>query len=168
MLITPCHTVHTEWNQYALHEHCTVSSQQLFIINAEHCIGHHCLTNAEMAALRSHSGVAKSATESNELAFSLELAVGMPILITHNLRTDLDITNDTHGVITNIILHPSENLPTHSQQVLRLQNLPLFLLIKLEHTHAPRFGSEDQTVIPISPIQLSFWLHLTENAKTVL
>ncbi|KAH0825768.1 hypothetical protein J3R83DRAFT_8928 [Lanmaoa asiatica] len=92
----------------------------------------------------------------------------MPVLITHNLRTDLDITNGTRGTITNIILYPSEPHPSRSQQIIELQQLPLFILVKLERTRAPRFSSEKESVIPISPMKSSIRLRLTQNSKNVV
>ena len=38
----------------------------------------------------------------------------------------------------------------------------------MDHSRAPRFGLESEAVIPISPIQKSYWLNLTENSKKVV
>ena len=92
----------------------------------------------------------------------------MPMLVTHNLRTELDIMNSTQGFITNIILHPAEPLPSQTKPTVELHHLPLFILVKLNQTHTPHFGSEDEAVIPISPIQMSIRLHLSQNSKNVV
>ena len=165
VLVTPHHAVRCEWNQYALRKHCMQNDQHLFIAPAEHRTAHRPLNASEKAAMHARSYDVKS--NSNDLPNLLELAIGMPVLITHNIRTDLDITNGTRGTITNIILHPMEALPPQSSLIVELQHLPLFVLVKLEHTRAPPFGSENN-VIPICPLQSSLRLTLNENSKKVI
>ena len=167
VLVTLRHGVCTEWNAYALHKHCVNSGQQLFIVRAEHQTApNHCLNFVEADTLCCHTY--RPQTDSNELPLTLEVAIGMPVLVTHNLRTELDIMNGTRGFITNIILHPAEPPPSQTKPTVELHHLPLFILVKLNQTHAPCFGSEDEAVVLISPIQMSIRLHLSQNSKNVV
>ena len=61
---------------------------------------------------------------------SIHLAIGMKVMVTNNLQTDLDITNGAHGVITDIILSPDEP-PLEEGPVVALKNLPECVLVKL-------------------------------------
>ena len=40
--------------------------------------------------------------------YQVEIAIGMSVMVTENLETDLDITNGTHGKIVGIVLHEDE------------------------------------------------------------
>ena len=39
----------------------------------------------------------------------MEIAVGMKVLVTNNLETDLDLTNGAQREIVGIVLHPMED-----------------------------------------------------------
>ena len=58
-------------------------------------------------------------------------------MVTFNVETDLDITNGARGVIANIILHPDEPPIDPAAPVVSLQELPTYILVKLN-------GSEDE------------------------
>jgi hypothetical protein len=38
----------------------------------------------------------------------VEIAISMKVMVTSNIKTDLDVTNGAHGEIVDIILHPDE------------------------------------------------------------
>lgn len=165
VLITPRHAVRSQWNQQAIQKHCSENHHQLFIIHAEHRTAHRALNTAEEAAIRTHEINKK--TDNNELPLTLELAIGMPILITQNLHTEHDITNGARGVIVDIVLDSSQPTPSQSLPTVHLHRPPAFILVRLDHSRAPRFGTETETIIPVSPIIKSFRLRIVENSKEV-
>ena len=54
----------------------------------------------------------------------LEIAIGMPVLVTQNINTELDITNGARGTIVDIILDLAESSPSRSQQIVDLVHPP--------------------------------------------
>ena len=40
--------------------------------------------------------------------YEIEVVVGMKVMVTNNVETDLDITDGVRGEIVDIILHPDE------------------------------------------------------------
>src|SRR5271170_6891262 len=52
----------------------------------------------------------KNRQKRKDLPSTVELAVGMRVMVTRNIETDLDITNGARGEITEIVLHPDEPL----------------------------------------------------------
>src|ERR1700742_3459208 len=76
------------------------------------------------------------------------LAVGAEVMVTVSLDTDIDLANGSRAVIQQIILDPNE--PAFSaDQFVNLQYLPLYLLVKLDHTHAIQLPGLAPNVIPI-------------------
>ncbi|KAA1479531.1 hypothetical protein DENSPDRAFT_742829, partial [Dentipellis sp. KUC8613] len=59
------------------------------------------------------------------------IAVGMKVMVTTNIETDPDIMNGTHGTIVDIVLCPDEPAHNSSDTEVELENLPLYMLIKL-------------------------------------
>jgi hypothetical protein len=78
----------------------------------------------------------------------LEVAVGMKVMITENLDTDLDITNGARGIIVGVTLHPDEP-PLSDDSVVHLHYLPVYILVRLHRTRASKLPGLDDRVIPI-------------------
>ena len=76
--------------------------------------------------------------------------------------------NGARSVVIDIVLNHAEAILFHSQLIIQLLYAPSFVLVKMDHSRAPHFSLESETIIPISPIQKSFWLNLTENPKKVV
>ena len=64
----------------------------------------------------------------------MELAVGMKVMVTDNVETDLDITNGARGKVVGIVLHPNEPPVDSHQAIVKLKFLPNYVLIKLSRT----------------------------------
>jgi hypothetical protein len=43
----------------------------------------------------------------------MKIAIGMKVMVTQNIETDLDITNGAQGTITGGVLHPDGVLMNH-------------------------------------------------------
>jgi len=76
--------------------------------------------------------------------------MGMKVMVTENLETDLDITNGARGEIINLILHPDEP-PIPSTPIVHLKFLPAFILVKLQKTKALQLPGLESGVIPVEP-----------------
>ncbi|KAJ7087486.1 hypothetical protein C8R44DRAFT_576095, partial [Mycena epipterygia] len=74
-----------------------------------------------------------------------EIAIGMKVMETRNIKTDLDITNGARGEIVNIIF-PDEP-PIEDGPIVRLQKLPAYTLVKLDHTQATQLTGFDKHII---------------------
>jgi hypothetical protein len=65
----------------------------------------------------------------------VQIAIGMKVMVTSNIETDLDVTNGARGEIVDIILHHNEP-PLGDDPIVTLQHLPLYILVKLKQTRA--------------------------------
>ena len=120
ILVTPRHAVRVEWNEHALRKHCNEHGQQIFTVPA--ASARRALNTVELHALRVRASSSKA--DHNELSEMLEIAIGMPVLVTQNINTELDITNGAHGTIVDIILDPAELSPSRLQQIVDLVHPP--------------------------------------------
>jgi len=69
--------------------------------------------------------------------------VGMKVMVTENLETDLDVTNRARGEIVNIILHPDKP-PIGDEPIITLQHLPSYILVKMDRTRATQLEGLDE------------------------
>ena len=92
----------------------------------------------------------------------VELAIGMKVMVTTNVETDLDITNGARGTIMDIILHPDESYSEEGRDIV-LKNIPLYLLVKLERTRATPLKGLDEAVIPVELATKSMQVQVVEN-----
>jgi ATP-dependent exoDNAse (exonuclease V) alpha subunit len=87
----------------------------------------------------------------------VEIAIGMRVMVTENVETDLDITNGACGEIVGIILH--ENEPPIAQEAvvkLRYLQVPAYILVKLSRTKASKLTGLDDCVIPVEPSSTTY------------
>ncbi|KIK16994.1 hypothetical protein PISMIDRAFT_112290 [Pisolithus microcarpus 441] len=87
-----------------------------------------------------------------ELPDQVELCVGMKVMVTQNVETDLDITNGARGVVVDILLHPEEPplSPTHGVQ--HLKHMPSYVLVKLARMRTSHLPGLEPSVIPVEPV----------------
>jgi len=71
----------------------------------------------------------------NDLPDVVQITIGMKVMVTSNIETDLDVTNGAQGEIVDIILHPDEP-PLGDDPIVTLQHLPSYILVKLKRTRA--------------------------------
>ncbi|KAF9780853.1 hypothetical protein BJ322DRAFT_982042, partial [Thelephora terrestris] len=81
-----------------------------------------------------------------DLPESILLVIGMKVMATNNLQTDLDITNGARGVITDIILN-QDKPPLEAGSIAQLKFLPECVLVKLSHTRAATLPHLEEGVI---------------------
>ena len=83
----------------------------------------------------------------------IEIAIGMKVLVTHNVETNLDITNGARGTITNIVFDIREQ---HQQctSTIRLRYLPKYILVRMERTKVYKLSTLEENIIPIEPMTM--------------
>ena len=153
-LVTPRHTVRTRWNESAVQKHCRERGERLYVCHAEDTIGGRPLTLAEKYRLESRhlqKNGRKNTRRARDLPRKIEMAIGMKVMVTDNIETDLDMTNGARGEIVDIILHPDEEIPQEDDNIVYLKHLPAYILVKLSRTRATKLMGLEEGVIPIEP-----------------
>ena len=165
-LITPRHAVRTLWNEAAVHKLCVESRQQLLICMARDTIKGKPLSLAQRYALASrHKTDGKRRRK--DLPESIHLAIGMKVMVTNNLQTDLDITNGARGVITDIILDPDEP-ELGEDPTVTLKYLPACILVRLLRTRAGQLPGLESGVIPIQRVSSAMQIKVgKDKTRTV-
>ena len=164
-LITPRHAVRTHWNEASLRKACSESCQRLLVCYAEDTFKDRPLSLRERYAL-AQRGSGDGRRKHKDLPEKIELAIGMKVMVTSNIATDLDITNGARGTVVDIILDPEEP-PLGGGAILTLKHLPQCVLVKLNRTRAARLDGLEEGVIPIFPARSSMQIVMDRKAKTV-
>ena len=163
-LITPRHAVRIRWNEAATQKQCTDSKTRLFVCPSLDTIKGSPLTLEERYAL---ANLPRNGRKRDKgLPEFIHLAIGMKVMVTNNLQTDLDITNGARGVITNIILSPDEP-PLEEGSVVTLKNLPECVLVKLSRTRAAALPNLEEGVIPIQRVTSKTQIRVGGKSRTV-
>ena len=91
----------------------------------------------------------------------------MKVMVTSNIKTDLDVTNGARGEIVDIILHPDE-LTLEDGPVVKLKYLPSYVLVKLTRTRASQLEGLDEGIIPVEVATRNFQIKVREaNGKYI-
>jgi ATP-dependent exoDNAse (exonuclease V) alpha subunit len=109
----------------------------------------------------------KRRRKSNDLPSTVEVAIGMKVMVTANIETDLDLTNGARGEIVDIILHPDEP-PIPDEPVVNLKYLPSYVLIKLARTRATQLLGLEDGVIPVEVTSRNFQIKVKEKDKYIM
>ena len=64
----------------------------------------------------------------------MQIVLGMKVMVTQNVVTDLDITNGARGTIVDIWFHPEEHAITELRPSIKLKHLPVCILVELDRT----------------------------------
>jgi hypothetical protein len=159
-LVTPCHAVRAQWNSAAVRKMCKDTGRRLFICSAEDTYQGRPLNLPEKYMLASHLGKRKNGRREmkmKDLPNFIELAIGMKVLVTSNIETDLDLANGARGEIVDVVLDPDEPpFGDTGEPIVDLQKMPAYTLVKLARTRATRLEGLDEHVIPIEPAQTTY------------
>jgi hypothetical protein len=159
-LVTPRHVVRHRWNDAAITRHCRQSGNQLFICPANDTIRKRPLTMLEQYVVACANGDGTgSRAEKDRLPAEVSLAVGMKVMITRNVDTDLDIANGSRGTIVGIVLDPDEPIFDATIPAVTLKRLPLYILVKMSRqTRVATLPGLDPDVIPVVPASKNFYI----------
>jgi hypothetical protein len=164
VLITPWHGVRRKWNESALRKHCSNAKRMLFVSHAHENINGRPLQQSErLAVARRQTSTRKGG---DELPETVELAVGMRVMVTRNLDTDLDITNGARGTVTEIVVESEDSMSADEHNTIHLHSPPTYILVKLDKTRATQLEGLDNNVIPIEPLSKSFRISVQEEKLT--
>jgi hypothetical protein len=123
------------------------------------------LTLGEHYSLANHTKNTKR-RHKKDLPEMIHLVLGMKVMVTNNLQTNLDITNGAHGIITNILLSHYEP-PLEETSTVTLKFMPECVLVKLDHTHAAALLHLGKGIIPIQPVSSKMQIHIHGKVCTV-
>ena len=145
-LVTPHHSVRQHWNDAALRHWCSQTGRQILVCTAEDTVSAKKTSMPAQIVGKEENIHRQRKTPPKRI----EIAVGMKVMVTENLETDLDITNGAQGEITTIVLHPDEP-PLSDDSVVLLRYLPAYILVKLEKTKVANLPGLEAGVIPVEP-----------------
>ncbi|KAG6805077.1 hypothetical protein H0H92_000785, partial [Tricholoma furcatifolium] len=89
----------------------------------------------------------------------------MKVMVTQNVKTDLDITNSARGEIVDIILHPEESTISNDN-IVELTHVPAYILVKLSQTRATKLEGLEPSVIPVEPSSKTFTINVMVQGKS--
>ena len=82
-------------------------------------------------------------------------------MVTENIETDLDITNSARGTIIDIMLSLGEPVVSDLHATIKLQQLPVCILVKLNRTWATQLDGLEGSTIPVEPATRSYQIKCT-------
>jgi hypothetical protein len=146
---------------------CRSKGRQIWVCTAEDRIQDRLLSISEKCVFEAQRRSKRKGNSrlSKDLPYQLEIAIGMRVMVTNNVETDLDITNGAQGKIVDIILHPDEPSSETNQSVVYLKHLPSYILVKLQHTKATRLLDLPDNVIPIEPALANYKVKFSDHDR---
>jgi hypothetical protein len=157
LLVTPRHSVHIQWNMASAIKECTMNRKQLYRCHAQDSI------SGRQLSLRKRFLITNSTTKQSNnnrkekagLPNVVDLCIGMKIMVTFNVQTDLDVSNGTQGRVVDIILDECKpELP--SKAIISLKYPLLYVLVQLTRTKVSALEGLPQGIIPITAIEQTY------------
>ncbi|KAJ7339305.1 hypothetical protein DFH08DRAFT_915798 [Mycena albidolilacea] len=137
-LVTPRHAVRAQWNSAAVRKMCKDTGHRLFICSAEDTYQGRPLNLPEKKNGRREMKM-------KDLPNFIKLAIGMKVLVTRNIETDLNLANGAHGEIADVVLDPDEPpFGDTGETIVDLEKMPAYTLVKLARTRATRLEGLDE------------------------
>ncbi|KAG8726421.1 hypothetical protein FRC12_023412, partial [Ceratobasidium sp. 428] len=163
-LITPRNSVRLRWNDACVRQHCRRTGNQLFKCPAQDTCAEQRSRRPislykKFVSIKNASSMRnphKGKREKNGLPDEVLIAIGIKVMVTWNVNTNIDVTNGARGVIVGIKLDPSEAPFDESTPIVTLTKLPIYILVKLDRTRATALPGLDKGVIPIVPTSKSY------------
>jgi ATP-dependent exoDNAse (exonuclease V) alpha subunit len=97
----------------------------------------------------------------------VELAIGMDVMVTFNVETDLNIANGSRGEIQKIVLDKRETAFSPAAAIVELAYPPAYVLVKLNHTKANQLEGLEKNVLPLVPLERTFTIVHGNQPKTI-
>ncbi|OAX32065.1 hypothetical protein K503DRAFT_777026 [Rhizopogon vinicolor AM-OR11-026] len=159
VLVTPRHSVRQHWNAAMAQATCRRRESQLLICTAYDISQGRPLTLSERFAVATKTNGRQRGKRDEMAALPnrVELAIGMSMMVTFNVETDLDIANGSCGEITKIVLDERETGFTLTALIVELAYPPAYILVKMKRTKAVRLAggkgqkSRKRRQLPITP-----------------
>ncbi|KDN39958.1 hypothetical protein RSAG8_08407, partial [Rhizoctonia solani AG-8 WAC10335] len=166
VLVTPRHSVRQRWNELATYNHCRSNGHHLFLSPAYDTHKDKPLDSNAKALLRAQFFAGKSSDgtpvrgDPGGLSDVVFVAVGMKVMVTYNVETELDVANGARGTVVQIITGDPNTKDDTTDHLRQLDRPPICVLVKLWRTNINRLGELDEGVVPIVPIRRQFTLKL--------
>ena len=105
--------------------------------------------------------------EPGKLPDTVEIAVGMRIMVTTNINTDREVANGARGTVVEIILDAQESTINSAIPNVELGFLPACILVKLDRTSGGAIAGLEEGIIPIFLVERSFQISMKTGKKAV-
>ena len=107
-----------------------------------------------------------ASTRTKGLPRELQLFVGMPVIVTTNIKTELGITNGTMGVVR-LIHFKNGQVINEDTGVHYLEENPDYIIVELDDISVKPLDGLPPNHIPIVPIKKSFSVYMPGKTKAV-
>ncbi|KAF8516495.1 hypothetical protein JB92DRAFT_2252791 [Gautieria morchelliformis] len=91
----------------------------------------------------------------------------MKVMVTFNVKTELDIANGVRGEVTHIVLDEREPPVRQEEAKIQLKHPPAYVLVKLHRKKAGQLPRLQAGVVPIVPMQKKFTITVGNKQRTV-
>lgn len=134
----------------------------------DHIDGHEITLSEKFAIASKNSRGRGRQDERAGLPNLVELAIGMQVMVTYNVETELDVANGSRGEIVGIVLDKDEPGELQSPTgVVELKCMPAYVLVKLQRTKAKRLEGLEEGVLPLVPMERTFRILHQGKEKTI-
>ena len=168
LLVTPRHAVRIQWNRMSI-KHRT-HALRIYLIN---CPAFDTIQGCQLTLEEKFAVVAKARTgrgrnqrEHGGLADEVDITIGMEVMVTFNVSTDLDVANGTRGQVVDIVVDAREEISASNTQTKVLQYPPVYILIRMLHTKADALNGLESGILPITPLTKTFSV-VTASSKKI-
>jgi len=132
-----------------------------------YCAGRQLTLEEKFAiAAKPKTGWGKNRQERAGLADEVDITVGMEIMVTINISTDLDVANGARGHAVEIVLDAREEISATQTEFYELQFPPTYILVRMIRTKAAVLDGLESGVLPIIPLTKTFSV-VNGNSKKV-
>jgi len=91
----------------------------------------------------------------------VEIAIGMQVMVTCNVETNLDVANGARGTIVDIVLHEDEPDFDKRAPVVHLDCVPAYILVRMDRTKAKKLEGLDEGVLLLIPMEHAYSTQFT-------
>jgi len=167
ILVTPRHTVRMKWNSMSAKTRTQTLQISLIKCPAFDTIQGLQLSLEEKFAVATKpcTGRGRNRRERAGLANEVIIAIGMEILITFNISTDVDVANGAHGQIVDIVLDSREEFNISMSHEIELKYPPTYILVCMLCTRAHTLDGLDNGVLPITSLKKNFNIVIANGTK---
>ena len=164
VLICSRHSVRKQWNRRRIEDHCRRTHNKLFICHASDTIRKKGMEPRPLSDREQEKSQAKDSS-TKQLPDEVEMAIGMPCMVTVNVKTESDLANGTRGTLVDIVLDGREPMIDDAKSTVYLTYPPRYILFKPDETHAKSLEGLPEAVFPIEPMEKQFWISNIEGKK---
>jgi hypothetical protein len=122
-------------------------------------VGGRSLTNTE------HALVMVKRPNDRKLPDEIELAIGMPCMVTWNVKMESNLANGMRRKLVDVIFDGREQIPNDNATLIHLQYHPWYILFQPDETHAASLPGLPYSVFPIEPLERTFTIDGWEQDK---